>query len=123
MRNPLIIAAAIVSLGIGSAFAQTAPAPVAPPAATPIATPAPAATPSLTKDGKPKAKEVRAACKTEAENKSIGKGEARKSFMRECIGKQRPDLVKAFDCRKEAKAKNLEKAEMKAFMKECKAKG
>ncbi len=109
MRLTTILTAAIFAFSAPIAFAQTAPAPAA-------------TTPALTKDGKPKAKEVRAACKTEAESKSIAKGEPRKAFMRECIGKQRPDLVKAFDCRKEAKEKNLDKDARKAFMKECRAK-
>jgi len=84
-------------------------------------TAAKAGAPQLTKDGKPRGKDVRAACKTEANAKGLAKGDAYRAFMKECIGKQRPDLVKSYDCRQEAKAKKLEKDERKSFMKQCKA--
>ncbi len=115
MRFTFILAAAALSLSAPAVLAQTIPAPSAP-----VATPAPAA--KLNKDGKPKAKEVRATCKAEAGTKSLSKGDAYKAFMKDCIGKQRPDLVKAYECRQEAKSKNLDKDARKTFMKECRAK-
>jgi hypothetical protein len=121
-----ILAASALFLSSPIVLAQTAPVPAAPApviAPAPVVTPAPA-TPAanLTKDGKPKAKEVRATCKAEAATKSLTKGDAYRAFMKECIGKQRPDLVKSYECRQEARAKKLDKDARATFMKECRAK-
>ncbi len=122
MRFTSILMAAALCLSAHAVLAQTAP--VAPTPATPSpVTPAPAAPAAkLTKDGKPKAKEVRANCKAEAGTKGLAKGDAYRAFMKECIGKQRPDLVKTYECRQEMKTKNLDKDARKTFMKECRAK-
>jgi hypothetical protein len=132
MRFISILAASALFLSSSMVLAQTAPVPATPApvvAPAPVITPAPVVTPApatpaanLTKDGKPKAKEVRATCKAEAATKSLTKGDAYRAFMKECIGKQRPDLVKTYECRQEMKSKNLEKDARKAFMKECRAK-
>lgn len=92
-------------------FAQAAPAPSAPPA------------PKLTRDGKPLAKEVRAGCRDEAKAKGLKPREqSYRDHMKECIGKQRPDLVKAYECRQEARDKKIEKSEIRAYVKACKVK-
>lgn len=103
------------------AFAQSAtPAtPVAPAAAPAATTPAP----DMTKDGKPKAKEVRQTCRAEAKSQGL-KGDAREKAVSDCFVKQRPDLAgreAALDqCRADAKAKGVAKGdERKAFMKSC----
>lgn len=124
MRLVSIITAMALSIST-IAFAQTPPVATPAPAAPVVAPVAPSPVmpaAKLTKDGKPKAKEVRAICKAEASTKGLSKGDAYKAFMKECIGKQRPDLVKAYECRQEAKTKNLDKDARKAFMKECRAK-
>jgi len=108
-------------------FAQQAPSS---PAAAAAGTTAPqaaaggtAALPT-TRDGKPQAKALRAACRTEAAAKGLKTREQPyRDFMRDCIGKQRPDLVKAFDCRKEARDKNVAKSERRAYIKQCRARG
>jgi psiF repeat len=125
MRFMSILLVAALYLSAPVVLAQTAPITPAPTTPAPVVAPTPApASPavSLTKDGKPKAKDVRATCKAEAGTKGLAKGEAYRAFMKECIGKQRPDLVKTYECRQEMKAKNLDKDARKTFMKECRAK-
>ncbi|WP_158807658.1 PsiF repeat-containing protein [Beijerinckia sp. L45] len=100
------------------AFAQSA-TPAAPTTAPAAATTAP----EMNKDGKPKAKAVRKACRTEAKSQGL-KGDAREKAITDCFVKQRPDLAAketARDqCRADAKAKGLEKgADRKAFVKSC----
>lgn len=104
-----ILAAGFIMLAAASVNAQTAPAT------------SPAVAPKLTKDGKPLAKEVRATCRAEAAAKGLAKGDGYRAAMKECIGKQRPDLVRAYECRQEVRAKKLEKSERAAYLKECKA--
>ncbi len=108
----LVIVAILSLSGIETAMAQSAPA----------ATPSPPVAATLTKDGKPRAKEVREQCRAEAKAKGIQRGEAFRAHMKQCIGAKRPDLVKAFECREEAKAKGLEKPAIKAYVKECRSK-
>lgn len=81
---------------------------------------APAAAPGLTKDGQPKAADVRSGCREEAKTKGL-KGQALRDSVDQCFRAKRPDLAKAADCRKEAKAKNLEGKDRNAFMKTCRA--
>ena len=79
-------------------FAQVAPAPAVPQA------------PKLTRDGKPLAKDVRAGCREEAKAKGLKPREQPyRDHMKDCIGKQRPDLVRAYECRQEARDKKIEK--------------
>ena len=112
-----VAAALLLFCSLG--FAQSAPAPAAP--AQSAAPPAEA--PKLTRDGKPRAKEVRAGCRDEAKAKGLtGRDQAFRDHMRDCIGKQRPDLVKAYECRQEARQKKIEKTEMRAYIKACKVK-
>lgn len=107
-----VLAASFIMLAAASVNAQTAPSA---PATQSVVTP------KLTKDGKPLAKEVRANCRSEAAAKGLTKGDAYRAAMKDCIGKQRPDLVKSYECRQEIRAKKLEKAERAAYFKECKA--
>ena len=125
LKTPAI-ATLMLALFAAPAFAQTAPptapAPGAPPAAT-APTPAPAAGMEMTKDGKPKAKAVRDACRTEAEGEGL-KGMAKQKAVSACLVKQRPDLAEKEQCRMDGRAKGLKKDELKAFVKDCaKAKG
>lgn len=121
-----MVALRLISVGLALllfsalGFAQQAPS-VPAPAAT--GNPPAAALP-LTRDGKPQAKALRAACRVEAEGKGLKKREQPyRDAMRTCIGRDRPDLVKAFDCRKEAREKGIEKTARRAYIKECKARG
>ena len=107
--------AAAMLLFCSLGFAQAAPA---------ATTPTTAEAPKLTRDGKPRAKEVRSGCRDEAKAKGLKPREQTfRDHMRNCIGKQRPDLVKAYDCRQEAREKKIAKSEIRAYIKACKAKG
>ena len=119
----LVIAAGLLFAGrIGAQTPAATPAQTAAPntGAAPSAVPTPAK-PHLTRDGKPLAKEVREQCRSEAGTKGLAKGDAYRAFMKECIGKQRPDLVKSYECRQEARSKKIEAGERKAFLKACRA--
>jgi hypothetical protein len=98
-------------------FAQTA--------APAVSAPATPAAPELDKQGRPKAKEVRADCKADAEAKGL-KGDDKREAVMACVVKQRPDLAAKMaareQCRTDGKAKGLQKDELKAFVKDC-AKG
>ena len=106
------------------AFAQSAtPATPVAPAATTATPVAPAAAPNMTKDGKPKAKDVRLACRTEVKSQGL-KGAAREKAVSDCFIKQRPDLASRetarVQCAADAKAKNVAKGDdRKTFMKSC----
>ena len=98
-------------------------------AQTPAVTPAPASTSqpapqeTLTKDGKPKAKLVRAQCRTEAETQGL-KGMDKRKAVSACLVKQRPDLAVKEQCRMDGHEKGLKKDGLKSFVKDCaKAKG
>jgi hypothetical protein len=112
-----VILAAAFSLAAGAVFAQT-PAPSVPTA--PVVAPAPAAPSAipLTKDGKPRAKEVRAACRAEAKGQGL-KGDARKQAVADCVVKQRPDLAARMQCSMDPKAKGLDRDAKRAFIKDC----
>ena len=98
----------------GPALAQTAaPAPAAPAATS--------ATPSLTKSGKPRAKEVRAQCRAESKAQGL-KGAERKQATADCVIKQRPDLAAREKCKRDPQTKGMDKAARKAFIKDCVAK-
>ena len=84
----------------------------------------PASVTSVAKDrnGRPKAKEVLAACKADAATKGLGAKEEREAWVA-CYRQARPDLAKRFDCRKEARAKGLKDDELKTALKECRSAG
>ena len=111
-----LLGVAIVLAGFvfaGSLMAQTSQ-----PAAVPAAKPSEI---RKTRDGRPLARDVRQACKTEAAGKGLSKGDVYRLSMKECIGKQRPDLVKAYECRQEARTKKIEAADRKQYLKDCRA--
>ena len=102
--------------------ADPAPAEAASPDAPASAT-KPAMTPAMTKDGKPMAKEVRAACRETAKGNGL-KGDELHKAVSECLIKQRPDLAAKEQCRMDGRAKGLRKDGLKAFVQDCaKAKG
>ena len=84
----------------------------------------PASVANVAKDrnGRPKAKEVLAACKADAAGKKLAAKEEREAWVA-CYRQARPDLAKRFDCRKDARAKGLKDDELKAAMKECRSAG
>ena len=112
----ILMLAAAFSLAASAASAQTtSPAPAVPAAApTPAA---PAAIPT-TKNGKPRAKELRAACRDEAKGQGL-KGDARKQAVADCVIKQRPDLAARMQCSMDPKAKGLDREAKRAFIKDC----
>ena len=113
-----ILAAAFV-FASSTAFAQTA-APAPSPA--PQTTAAGAST--LTKDGKPRMKIVRAQCRDTVKGENL-KGDARKQAMADCIIKQRPDMEPRIKCAMDPSLKDMDKDARRAAVKVCvqKAKG
>ena len=108
-----------VALNAAPTYAQT---PAAAPAASTTAAPATPA-PELTKDGKPKAKMVRAQCRADAEAQGL-KGMEKQKAVSACLVKQRPDLAAKEQCRMDGHEKGLKKDGLKDFVKDCaKAKG
>jgi hypothetical protein len=87
-----------------------------------MALPASVAKVAKDRNGRPKAKEVLAACKADAATKGLGAKEEREAWVA-CYRQARPDLAKRFDCRKEARAKGLKDDELKAALKECRSAG
>jgi hypothetical protein len=120
----LAVCAALLSVFAASGVALAAGAEAGSKSGTVVATTPASGVPTvpLTRDGKPKAKELRAACKAQAETKGL-KGKDAKDAWIACYRAGRPDLAKRFDCRKEAKAKGLKDDELKAAYKACSAKG
>ncbi len=113
-----LIVAGALCLALSAASAQTnAPAPTSAPVTTPVA---PSDVP-LTKNGKPRAKELRAACRDEAKGQGL-KGDARKQAVVDCVSTQRPDLAARLKCGMDPQAKGLDKEAKRAFIKDC-AKG
>lgn len=119
-----IVVALVAGLaGLAPAVAQTAAAPAAPAVVAPPAVAAPApATPGLTKDGKPRMKDVRAQCKAEVGSL---KGAPRRQAMADCMIKQRPDKAAAIQCRMDPALRGMDKVARKTAVKACvdKAKG
>ena len=122
----IAFAAFALCLGISAAAAQMAPVT---PGGQPIpAAPAPAGSGPAT-NGTPPApgaaaaaptgKEVRQQCRDAAIAKGL-RGDARKTDVKDCFAKARPDLAAANQCREEGKAKGLADKELKAFVKQCK---
>lgn len=110
--------AALAFVVAAPAFAQT-PAPVAP--AAPMTAPATPTAPALTKDGKPRMKEVRAQCRDETKAANL-KGDARKQAMGDCIVKQRPDMADRMKCQMDPSLKGMDKATRREAVKACVAK-
>lgn len=122
MLRHLPALAALAFLVAAPAFAQT-PAPVSP--AAPVLAPAPApatpAAPAMTKDGKPRMKEVRMQCRDETKAANL-KGDARKQAMADCIVKQRPDMADRVKCQMDPSLKGMDKDARREAVKACVAK-
>ena len=117
LKRAFIIVAATV-LVAGPGFAQTtAPAATTPPPPA-TATPSPATTPSLTKDGKPRMKEVREQCREEVKAGAL-KGDARRQAMGDCIIKQRPDMEARVKCSMDPSLKGMDKDARRTAVKAC----
>lgn len=116
LRFATALAAAALTSGL--AFAQTAPATrtaAVSPAVASQPAPTVAAVPK-TRDGKPKSRELRAACKAEA--KGLKDKDGRDAWIA-CYRAGRPDLAKRFDCRTDARVKGLAGDALKAAVKSC----
>lgn len=121
MNRSLPSLAALALLFAAPAFAQTT-APAAPAASpTPMAAPETPAAPAMTKDGKPRMKEVRAQCRDETKAQNL-KGDARKQAMADCIVKQRPDMEARVKCQMDPSLKGMDKGARKEAVKACVAK-
>lgn len=72
----------------------------------------------LTRDGKPTAVAARAACKTEADERSLS-GAARREALTTCFNAKRPDLAARAECRKESRAKGLDGEELRKAIADC----
>jgi hypothetical protein len=113
----LATAAVMLALVAGPAFAQTpTPAAAAPAASAPAAMATPAA--GLTKDGKPRMKDVRATCQSQAKGQGL-KGDGRRQAVEDCIIKQRPDMAASVKCRMDPQTKGMDKDARRAFVKDC----
>lgn len=72
----------------------------------------------LTRDGKPTAVAARAACKTEADERSLS-GAARREALTACFKAKRPDLAARAECRKESRAKGLDGEDLRKAVADC----
>jgi hypothetical protein len=72
----------------------------------------------ITRDGKPTARAVRAACKSEVETKGL-RGAERKTAAATCFKEKRPDLAARAECRKQAKGKGLDGQALKDAVTAC----
>lgn len=81
--------------------------------------PATNGTPPAPSAAAPTGKEARQQCRDAAIAKGL-RGDARKTDVKDCFAKARPDLAAANQCREEGKAKGLADKELKAFVKQCK---
>jgi len=108
MSTRVLIAIVLGAFLTSAALAQT-PVPNAPLSVSSV---------PKTRDGKPKAKELRAACRAEASAKGLA-GKERNDAAIACLRAGRPDLARRFDCRKEARAKGLSGKELSAAVQLC----
>jgi hypothetical protein len=72
----------------------------------------------LTRDGKPTAVAARSACKTEVDGRNLT-GSARTAALVACFNAKRPDLAQRAECRKEAREKGLDGAELRQAVQSC----
>lgn len=72
----------------------------------------------VTRDGKPTATAVRAACKTEVDARSLD-GSARTAALTACFNAKRPDLAQRAECRKEARDKGLDGDDLRKAVASC----
>lgn len=72
----------------------------------------------VTRDGKPTAVAVRAACKAEIDGRGLSGGE-RTAALTACFNAKRPDLAQRAECRKEARGKGLDGADLRKAVEAC----
>lgn len=72
----------------------------------------------VTRDGKPTAVAARAACKDEVDGRKP-EGPARIAALTACFNGKRPDLAQRSECRKEARAKGLDGADLRKAVDAC----
>lgn len=72
----------------------------------------------VTRDGKPTAVAVRAACKEEVDGRKL-EGSERIAALTACFNGRRPDLAQRSECRKEARAKGLDGADLRKAVDAC----
>jgi hypothetical protein len=99
--------AVISSVGMGVALAQTDGAPASPPNA---------AASSL----RDTVRQIRQTCREDAIARGLI-GDARGADIDACFTRARPDIAKAYQCRKEGMAKQLVGNELFAYVKKCKS--
>jgi hypothetical protein len=64
-------------------------------------------------------KEISTACREEIKRKDLPRGDERRKAMQACIVGKKPEMKKQFECRDEARAKNMERSERRDFMRSC----
>jgi hypothetical protein len=72
----------------------------------------------LTRDGKPTAAAAREACKTEIDARALT-GTARTTALVACFNAKRPDLAARAECRKDARQKGLDGADLRKAVDSC----
>jgi hypothetical protein len=72
----------------------------------------------VTRDGKPTATAVRAACKTEIDERGLD-GSARTAALVACFNAKRPDLAQRAECRKDAREKGLDGQDLRKAVAGC----
>lgn len=72
----------------------------------------------LTRDGRPTAVAARAACKDEIDGRKL-QGPERIAALTSCFNGKRPDLAQRSECRKEARAKGLDGADLRKAVDSC----
>ena len=72
----------------------------------------------LTRDGKPTAAAARTACKDEVDGKALS-GPSRTAALVACFNSKRPDLALRGECRKEAREKGLDGADLRKAVEVC----
>ena len=72
----------------------------------------------VTRDGKPTAVAVRAACKDEVDGRKL-QGSERIAALTACFNGKRPDLAQRSECHKEARSKGLDGADLRKAVDAC----
>ena len=72
----------------------------------------------VTRDGKPTANAVRAACKDEIDKRGLA-GSGRTAALVACFNDRRPDLAQRAECRKEARGKGLDGEALRSAIADC----
>lgn len=72
----------------------------------------------VTRDGKPTANAVRAACKEEIDKRGLA-GSGRTAALVACFNDRRPDLAQRAECRREARGKGLDDEALRTAIADC----